>query len=183
MFFHFNIRLLNLIPLEVWGDTIYKSHLKGLVMTTRVHCYSFMEKITKMIIVGVSLVSLQADELSLSALADDANVKWGACPAFLGKGCEMAVIHGDPAKPNSDIFFKVPENFKIPLHWHTSAERMVLVKGKMDVTYHKENTNTLSEGEYAYGPAKKVHKAYCHKGSECVLFIAFEEPIDAHEVK
>lgn len=147
------------------------------------YCFSWVGKLSQVVMIGATVISLQADELSLSALADDPNVKWGGCPAFLGKGCEMAVIHGDPAKPNSDIFFKVPANFKIPLHWHTSAERMVLVKGKMDVTYHKENTNTLTKGEYAYGPAKKVHKAYCHKGSECVLFIAFEEPIDAYEVK
>jgi len=147
------------------------------------YCFSWVGKLSQVVMIGATVISLQADELSLSSLADDDGIKWGACPAFLGKGCEMAVIHGDPAKPNSDIFFKVPEDFKIPLHWHTSAERMVLVKGKMDVTYDKEKTNTLTEGEYAYGPAKKVHKAYCYKGSECILFIAFEEPIDAHAVK
>ncbi|MGH8197708.1 MAG: cupin, partial [Steroidobacteraceae bacterium] len=31
----------------------------------------------------------------------------------------------------------------------------------------------------AYGPAKLPHSAYCLKGAACVLFIAFEAPVDA----
>lgn len=71
------------------------------------------------------------------------------------KGCEIAVLHGDPSQANADIFFKVPENFAIPHHWHTSAERIVLVSGKL------------------------AHKAFCAEGAPCVLFIAFESPVDA----
>ena len=133
------------------------------------------------LIAGFSLV--HAQELSLLRMASDTNLEWGPCPAFIGKGCQIAVLHGDPSKDNSDIFFKVPADFKIPLHWHTSPERMVLVAGKLDVRYEGEKTNTLNVNSYAYGPAKKPHKAYCHKGGECILFIAFEKPIDAYEVK
>ena len=39
----------------------------------------------------------------------------------------VANVAGDPAKDNADIFFKVPASSVIPLHWHTSAERMVLI--------------------------------------------------------
>ena len=45
----------------------------------------------------------------------DSQLKWGACPDFIPKGCEIAVLHGDPAKANADIFFKVPANFTIPI--------------------------------------------------------------------
>ena len=135
------------------------------------------------IVFGAMLLTAQADELSLANLAKDSSLNWGPCPAFLGEACRIAVLHGDPAQSNSDVFFKVPGDYKIPLHWHTSPERMVLVSGKMDVVYEGEETNTLVTGSYAYGPAKKPHKAYCHKGKECVLFIAFENPIDAFEIK
>ncbi len=129
------------------------------------------------------VIVAQADELSLSKLANDTSLQWGPCPAFLGEACKIAVLHGDPAKPNSDVFFKVPGDYKIPLHWHNSAERMILVSGKMDVEYKGEQNTLLVPGSYAYGPPKKHHKAYCHKGEDCVLFIAFEKPIDAFEVK
>lgn len=118
-------------------------------------------------------------EPALAISVKEAQLKWGPCPAFIPKGCEIAVLHGDPAKDNADIFFKVPANFDIPHHWHTSAERMVLVSGQLTITYDGQEPVTLKPGMYAYGPAKLPHKASCAKGDPCVLFIAFESPIDA----
>jgi len=118
-------------------------------------------------------------EPALAYAFNDAQLKWGPCPAFIPQGCEIAVLHGDPAKPNADVFFKVPANFTIPHHWHSSAERMVLVSGELQVTYDGQKPATLKPGMYAYGPAKLPHKAACGKGDPCVLFIAFEGPVDA----
>lgn len=126
--------------------------------------------------------SLQASEPALVYSHDDPSLKWGPCPAFIGKGCEIAVLHGDPAKDNVDVLFKVPGDFAIPHHWHTSPERMVLLSGKLKVTYDKQDTELIEKGMYAYGPAKRPHSAFCEKGESCVLFIAFENPLDAFEV-
>lgn len=120
-----------------------------------------------------------ASEQAVTYTFKDPNLKWGPCPPFIPKGCEIAVLHGDPAKPNVDVFFRVPPNFTIPGHWHTSAERMVLVSGELHVTYEGQQEQTLKMGAYAYGPSRKPHKAVCAKGSPCVLLIAFEEPLDA----
>lgn len=111
------------------------------------------------------------------------DLQWGPCPDFLPNGCEIAVLHGDPAKKNVDIFFKVPANSDIVNHAHTSAERMILVSGEMEVTYEGEETRTLKTGSYAYGPAQKPHTARCGDAGPCVLFIAFEEPLDAYAVE
>lgn len=124
----------------------------------------------------------QAEEKALVINPNDTSVKWGPCPAFIGKGCQISVLHGDPAKNNLDIFFKVPADFKIPHHWHTSAERMVLVSGNLRVTYDDQKSELIKTGMYAYGPAKRPHTAYCEKGEPCVLFIAFEEPLDAYAI-
>jgi quercetin dioxygenase-like cupin family protein len=85
----------------------------------------------------------------------------------------------DPAKKNADVLFKVPAGAVIPRHWHTSAERMVLLSGELQVIYDGQPTATLTPGMYGYGPAKLPHKATCNKGASCVLFIAFESPVDA----
>lgn len=129
------------------------------------------------------LPQAEASEPALALTAKDAALKWGACPDFMPKGCQIAVLHGDAAKPNADIFFKVPENSAIPHHWHTSAERIVLISGKLEVTYDGQDTEILRPGGYAYGPAKLAHEAFCAKGAPCVLFIAFESPIDAARVE
>lgn len=126
-----------------------------------------------------TLAEEPASEPAFSLTIADTQLKWGPCPAFIPQGCEIAVLHGDPAKANADVFFKVPADFTIPKHWHTSAERMVLVSGELRVTYDGQEPTTLKPGTYAYGPAKLPHSAYCHKGAACVLFIAFETPIDA----
>jgi quercetin dioxygenase-like cupin family protein len=128
-----------------------------------------------------SLVDAQGvpKEVALASTFKDAQLKWGPCPPFIPKGCEIAVLHGDPAKANADVFFKVPGDFTIPDHWHTSAERMVLVSGELRVTYEGQNPITLRPGMYAYGPAKLPHSASCAKGDPCVLLIAFESAVDA----
>lgn len=120
-----------------------------------------------------------AQEPALTWTARDSQLTWGPCPPFLPEGCGIAVLHGDPTKDNADIFFRVPANSSIPRHWHTSAERMVLVSGELHVTYDGHKTTVLKPGTYAYGPAKLPHKAECKKAGPCVLFIAFESPVDA----
>ena len=109
----------------------------------------------------------------------DKTLQWGPCPDFIPEGCEIAVLHGDPAENNLDIFFKVPGDFTIPHHLHTSQERMVLVSGTLDVMYDGQEKATIKTGDYAFGPAKLPHSAYCHKGEDCVLYIGFVAPLDA----
>ena len=106
------------------------------------------------------LSAVQANEPALAYKYDDKRLQWGPCPAFIGEGCQIAVLHGDPAKSNLDIFFKVPSDFAIPHHWHTSAERMTLVSGKMKITYDNQSSEMLETGMYAYGPSKRPHTAY-----------------------
>jgi quercetin dioxygenase-like cupin family protein len=124
-----------------------------------------------------------AAEPALAKTHKDKDLQWGPCPAFLPAGCGIAVLHGDPAKPNVDVFFKVPGGSKIAAHTHTSAERMVLASGELTVKYEGQPPVTLKKGQYAYGPAGKPHEATCAKGDDCVLFIAFESPLDAVEFK
>ncbi len=130
----------------------------------------------------VSAQNVLGAELAISSSIADKNVAWGPCPAFFPEGCELAVLHGDPSKPNADIYFKMPGNYSFPAHWHTSAERMVLVSGEMDVTYKGQATTHLKTGMYAYGPAMAVHEGKCVSKEPCVLVIAFEQAVDAFEV-
>lgn len=120
---------------------------------------------------------------SVAININDTNLEWGSCPEFMPEGCNISVLHGDPAKGNADIIFRVPANSEIPMHWHNSAERMVLISGEMEVTYEGEETQSLKSGTYAYGPAKKPHSAKCKDSGPCILFIGFNEPVDAFSGK
>jgi len=149
-----------------------------MISQTRLHQLPGSVALSALLFVGPFAAAF-AQEPPLSRTAGDAVLKWGGCPDFMPKGCEIAVLHGDPAKSNADVFFKVPANAVIPRHWHTSAERMVLVAGELHVTYDGHEPVVLKPGTYAYGPARLPHKAECREAGPCVLFIAFESPVDA----
>jgi quercetin dioxygenase-like cupin family protein len=120
-----------------------------------------------------------AAEAPLAITANSPALKWGGCPPPFAKGCEIAVLHGDPAKPNADVMLRVPGGFTLPPHRHTSAERMVLVSGQLRVRYEGHPARVLTAGAYAYGPAGLPHEGQCLGRQRCVLFIAFEGPVDA----
>ena len=121
----------------------------------------------RQILILLSLTGTVAHAQALTWNADDPQLKWGPCPAFLPEGCGIAVLHGDPAKDNLDVFLRVPGKSILPLHWHTSAERMVLVAGELHVTYDGQKMTVLKPGTYAYGPAKLSHKATCASAKPC----------------
>ena len=104
-------------------------------------------------------------ETSMVRTHEDKDLQWGPCPSFMPEGCTIAVLHGDPSKKNVDVFFKVPANYEIPEHWH--------------VTYEGEKAQIMKVGTYAFGPSTKPHTAKCGDKDPCVIFIAFEEPLDA----
>lgn len=116
---------------------------------------------------------------AISRRHDDPQLKWGPCPDIFPKGCEVTVLHGDPANGRSDVFLRTPANYSLPSHWHTSPEHMILITGEMIVTYEGQKPTILTPGSYAFGPAKAKHDARCGNAGPCVLFIAFELPIDA----
>jgi mannose-6-phosphate isomerase-like protein (cupin superfamily) len=130
---------------------------------------------------ALTLVDAQqsTSEQAISRKYDDPQLKWNACPPIFPKGCEIAVLQGDPGNGRSDVFLRTPANYKLPLHWHTSPEHMILVSGELHVTYEGQKPSILRAGTYAYGPAKAKHEARCANAAPCILFIAFESPIDA----
>ena len=114
----------------------------------------------------------------LAQSASDPALKWGPCPPGMPEGCGIAVLQGDPSKPNADIFLRVPGGSAIPPHAHSSAERMILVSGELEVKYQGAPQATLKATDYAYGPANVPHRANCRSEAACILFIAFEGPVD-----
>jgi quercetin dioxygenase-like cupin family protein len=141
-------------------------------------------KAVALIIMALVIVSscalAVAPEQAIVWAVDDPQLEWGPCPDFFPDGCELAVLQGDPEQENSDIFFKVPPNSVLPPHWHTSAERMSLVSGDLELTFSGQEPKRIAPGDYIYGPAELPHEGFCGAGGDpCILFIAFELPVDA----
>lgn len=134
------------------------------------------------LLTGLLLLSLGATSPAQTPLAIDPSsksVKWGPCPPIFVTGCEIAVLRGDPAQPNADVVLRVRGGTRLGWHRHTSAERMILLAGRLRVEYQGSEPNVLKRGDYAFGPAGLAHMASCVGAAPCTLFIAFEGPVDA----
>ena len=110
------------------------------------------------------------------------SVVWGGCPPIFTGACQMTVLQGDPSKPNPDVVLKVGPGNTLPLHKHSSAERMILLTGELQVKYDGSEAVILKPSHYAYGPAGLPHVAACVSDVACTLFIAFEGAVDAELV-
>lgn len=53
----------------------------------------------------------------------------------------------------------------------------------MEVNYEGQGSAALTSGMYAYGPPELPHIASCVSDEPCVLFIAFDKPVDAFAVE
>jgi quercetin dioxygenase-like cupin family protein len=116
------------------------------------------------------------------AIAPNAtDIQWGPCPPLLPGDCQIAVLHGDPSRPNADVLLRIGGGYVLPPHSHSSAERMILLTGRLLVRYSGATAATLEPGHYAYGPAGRPHTGRCLSEEPCTLFIAFEGPVDAVE--
>ena len=134
------------------------------------------------VLTPATIAIAQPTERPLAMRATDPTLRWGPCPPLFPGACEITVLHGDPAKPNSDVLLRVGPGYRLPPHSHSSAERMMLVEGQLQVRYQGSPRRVLTPGMYAYGPARLPHEARCISAKRCTLFIAFEGLVDAMPV-
>lgn len=92
----------------------------------------------------------------------------------------LAVQSGDPAKGPSVILGKVGKGCRIPWHWHTANEHVMMVKGTARLEMKDGGASVLDPGGYGYLPGKHVHRFTCT--SQCALFIASDAAFDIHYV-
>ena len=59
---------------------------------------------------------------------------------------------------------------------------MILLSGELEVTYENETTQIMKVGSYGNRPSKKPHTAKCISKDPCIIFIAFENPVDAFAI-
>jgi uncharacterized RmlC-like cupin family protein len=89
------------------------------------------------------------------------DTKWGEGPAFLPKGVQAAVLHGDPGKAGPfTLRLKAPAGARIPAHWHPTDEQVTLIEGDASFSMGSgadAHTADFKPGDYVNMPAKMPH--------------------------
>jgi quercetin dioxygenase-like cupin family protein len=91
-----------------------------------------------------------------------------------------AVESGDPTKGPSVIVFKASSGCKIPWHWHTPAEHLMMVSGSAKMEMKDGGTAVLGAGGYSMLPSKHVHQFTCT--TSCTAFVVSDAAFDIHYV-
>lgn len=99
---------------------------------------------------------------STPVLLPASTVTWGAAPPVLPAGAKMAVVSGDPGKPELyAIRLQMPAGYTIAPHWHPTDEHVTVISGTFGLGMGETagNVKDLPAGSYALLPANMRHFA------------------------
>jgi quercetin dioxygenase-like cupin family protein len=92
-----------------------------------------------------------------------------------------AVQQGDPSKTEAVLLLKAQPGCKVPWHWHTPTERLMMVSGRAKVEMKDGSPVTLRAGDFLNLDPKHIHQFTCQMS--CTLFdISSGAPFDVHYV-
>ena len=101
-----------------------------------------------------------------------AALHWGPAPAVFPAGAKMAVVRGDPGKPDTfAIQLAMPDGYRIPPHFHPTDEGVAVKRGALLVgmgdTLDAGKAKALLAGQEGNVPAGHHHFALA-KGATVV---------------
>jgi len=134
-----------------------------------------------LLVAAVGLVALCAwaqggDE---THVANSGQLKFGPGPN-LPSCLTMAVEHGDPSKGAFTLLLKFTSGCRVPMHWHTSAEELMLVSGSGKMQMQGGKTSALDRGGFVHMPSKHPHAFTCV--TACTAFLTGDVAFDIHYV-
>jgi ketosteroid isomerase-like protein len=99
---------------------------------------------------------------SAHVMANASALTWGPAPPSLPPGAKMAVISGDPSKPEPfTVRAQLPAGYKIAPHWHPTDEHVTVLSGTIAMAmgdqFDQAALTDLPAGGYAALPATMHH--------------------------
>ena len=126
---------------------------------------------------GAALSAQDADQMVLAPAAASKFVNMPGVPKCL----TIAVQRGDPTKGPAIMLLKLTAGCKVPWHWHSVGEQVMVVSGmgKAEVK-GADKPAMLKGGDFIYLPAKHIHQLTA--ATALTLFNAPEGAFDIHYV-
>lgn len=110
--------------------------------------------------VVVAAIALQP----VRSIAQAQDLKWGPAPAVFPAGAKMAVLQGDPSKPQPvTVRLDMPNGYTIAPHFHPTDEAVTVIQGTfligMGDKVEKSKTMAFPAGGFAVAPTGQHHYA------------------------
>jgi hypothetical protein len=96
------------------------------------------------------------------------DIQWKDAPPILPSGAKVAVLDGDPGKPEYFAMrIKMPDGYKILPHWHPNVERLTIISGTANIAmgdkFDESKGTAMPAGSYTF-MRPKVHHYFWTKG-------------------
>jgi quercetin dioxygenase-like cupin family protein len=99
------------------------------------------------------------------------------------KCLKFSLESGDPRTGPSTHILSAPAKCKVPWHYHTAEEQLVVIRGSVVTEMDGMRASTLGAGGFALMPSEKHHQFSCGSDSECSMVVVFDRPYDIFWVK
>lgn len=91
------------------------------------------------------------------------NLKWSPLvPELAERSPRIATLRTDPRTHATAVLIRFSGPFHIPMHWHSSSESQMLVRGHVTVDLNGVRSE-LDRGDFNYVPAKMPHESWIGK--------------------
>jgi len=91
-----------------------------------------------------------------------------------------AMVRGNPRYGPAWVLLKLASGCRVPWHWHTANEDMVVISGKGTIDMTDGQPLPFVPGAFASLPSHHTHRASCVKA--CLLFSIADAAFDIHYV-
>ena len=134
--------------------------------------------VSAMIVVG-SVATTVAQEPRQMISVDPHTLKFDRVPGL--PSCAVAApLRGDPSKEASVLLIKSTAGCRVPWHWHTANEDLLIVSGRGQLDMKDGKSLVLEPGAYASLPSHHLHQASF--STNAMFFNSADGPFDIHYV-
>lgn len=96
------------------------------------------------------------------------------------KCATASILRGNPRWEAAWVLLKLGSNCRVPWHWHTANETLVVISGQGRIEMKDGPPLDFVPGAYASLPSRHAHQAICTR--ECLLFNTADAAFDVHYV-
>ncbi len=128
---------------------------------------------------SVAIVHSAAPAGAEMLAVDPQGLKFGPVPG-LPACAKAAPLRGDPATGPAVLLAKLASGCRVPWHWHTAGEELLVVSGKGRLEMKDGKPLELKAGAFASMPGRHIHQATC--SSACEFFVVTDGVFDIHYV-
>lgn len=126
---------------------------------------------------GSSLKAQNTEKMVLAPAVSSNFVNMPGIPKCL----KIAVQRGDPTKGPSVMLLKMTAGCKVPWHWHSVGEQVMVVSGTAKAEIKDgDKPGIVKTGDFIYMPAKHIHQLTAT--TALTIFNAPEGVFDIHYV-